>query len=169
MLKYVKYYLFTIIVTFFYCGKIKKAPGTCASLIALIVWIFFTMNNLHFIFWIFAIIILSIISIFAIRAYIEDLEEKDDKSIVIDEVLGQWTSLLLIYPFYKNYTDFNFIFYCIISFISFRAFDILKPSVIGSIDKNMKNEFGIVLDDIVSGVASALVSAISLLLINIFL
>ena len=42
----------------------------------------------------------------------------------------------------------------IIGFIFFRLFDILKPFPIGWIDKNIKNSFGVIMDDIVAGIYS---------------
>ena len=48
----------------------------------------------------------------------------------------------------------DFILYTFISFILFRIFDITKPYPIGKIDKNMKNGFGVILDDIVAGIYS---------------
>ena len=53
----------------------------------------------------------------------------------------------------------------IISFILFRFFDILKPFPIGYFDKNYKNSFGILFDDVLSGVFTLVVI---LLLIKFF-
>ena len=40
------------------------------------------------------------------------------------------------------------------TFILFRFFDILKPFPISYIDKNFKNGFGIVLDDLIAGLVA---------------
>jgi len=50
-------------------------------------------------------------------------------------------------------------------FLFFRIFDILKPFPANWIDKNMRNSFGIILDDIVAGIYTI----ITLALINVFL
>jgi len=45
----------------------------------------------------------------------------------------------------------------ILSFILFRIFDILKPYPINLIDKNIKNGFGVIFDDVVAGVFATIV------------
>jgi phosphatidylglycerophosphatase A len=40
-------------------------------------------------------------------------------------------------------------------FISFRFFDIVKPSLIGIADRNFKNGFGVMFDDLISGAVTA--------------
>ena len=46
----------------------------------------------------------------------------------------------------------NFFFIIVfLSFIGFRFFDILKPYPINYVDKNMKNGFGVILDDLIAG------------------
>ena len=47
--------------------------------------------------------------------------------------------------------------YVIVSFILFRFFDILKPYPINKIDKNMKNGFGVMFDDVIAGIYSSIV------------
>jgi phosphatidylglycerophosphatase A len=42
--------------------------------------------------------------------------------------------------------------YAVLAFIFFRIFDIWKPFPISYFDKNFKNGFGIVLDDLIAGV-----------------
>ena len=42
--------------------------------------------------------------------------------------------------------------YAILAFIFFRIFDIWKPFPISYFDKNIKNGFGIVLDDVIAGI-----------------
>jgi len=39
----------------------------------------------------------------------------------------------------------------------FRFFDIIKPFPINLIDKKMKNGFGVVLDDVLAGIFSAII------------
>jgi phosphatidylglycerophosphatase A len=39
----------------------------------------------------------------------------------------------------------------------FRFFDILKPYPIYIVDKNMKNGFGVVLDDVIAGIYSSII------------
>ena len=51
-------------------------------------------------------------------------------------------------------------FYAVLALVLFRAFDILKPYPISYIDKNYKNGFGIVLDDLIAGIFAGIVTAL---------
>ena len=50
----------------------------------------------------------------------------------------------------------DFMILIVLSFIFFRFFDILKPYPINLIDKKMKNGLGVMLDDVIAGIFSAL-------------
>ena len=78
-----------------------------------------------------------------------DLIEKDHSSIVIDELAGMWVALL---PALYMTTQSSRTTYAILAFIFFRIFDIWKPFPISYFDKNYKNGFGIVLDDVIAGI-----------------
>jgi phosphatidylglycerophosphatase A len=52
-----------------------------------------------------------------------------------------------------------------IVFLAFRFFDILKPFPISYFDKNLKNGFGIVFDDLIAGIFA---SIFTILLYNLF-
>tara|TARA_B100001989_G_scaffold22294_1_gene13551 strand:- start:151 stop:453 length:303 start_codon:yes stop_codon:yes gene_type:complete len=81
-----------------------------------------------------------------------EFEIKDPKQIVIDEVLGQAMPLILIvYLSSHNLINSPVEIYYIIAFILFRFFDILKPFPVSYFDKNHKNFFGIIMDDIMAG------------------
>lgn len=45
----------------------------------------------------------------------------------------------------------------VIGFIAFRAFDAFKPGPIGWVDKNMPGAHGVLLDDVLAGIAAAIV------------
>ena len=82
----------------------------------------------------------------------------DAKEIVIDEFVGQNIPLffLLFIPLNTNTYNKDFVTLIILSFFFFRFFDILKPYPINLIDKKMKNGFGVMLDDVIAGIFSAL-------------
>ena len=70
----------------------------------------------------------------------------DDQRIVIDE----WVGFLVTLAFTPaNLTNL------LIGFILFRLFDIMKPSIIGWVQNNMKNSLGVMLDDLLAGIISA--------------
>ena len=133
-----------LISTFFYLGKLPKAPGTWGSLGALLVWSFIPESLF------FRFILLSLTLIIGFIACENTLKESDDSDpsfIVIDEVVGLWTTLLFV-P--------KTIFLFILGFLLFRLFDILKPSFIYSV-QFLKGSWGVMLDDILAGFLSLLV------------
>ena len=133
-------------------GKIKIAPGTFASLITCILFFFlFTFFNINLVFVITLIIFLY--SFVAINNSFDNFGSDDPNEIVIDEVLGQLLTLLPI-GIYEILYPLPLIYYCVISFLLFRLFDIWKPYPISYVDKNVKGALGIMLDDILAGVFS---------------
>jgi len=64
---------------------------------------------------------------------------------------------LTIYNLISKNDIGSFIFYVLISFIIFRFFDILKPYPANKVDKEMKNGFGVMFDDVIAGVYSSFV------------
>jgi phosphatidylglycerophosphatase A len=83
---------------------------------------------------------------------------KDPRQIVIDEVLGQSMPLILLLHLNQtNQISMQIEIYYIISFFVFRFFDILKPFPVSYFDKNFKNYFGIIMDDIMAGLYSMIV------------
>ena len=141
-----------LIVTFFYIGHVKIAPGSVASLFTTLIFYLFAK---HLIYYLFILIILMtiILAFFAVSVYTYKLLEKDRNEIVIDEVIGQSSALLPILFFEQ--TNPPQLFMCVISLLFFRFFDIVKPFPINNFDK-MNNTFGVIFDDILAGIFSAL-------------
>ena len=143
--------LIKLIVTFFYIGNSKIAPGSIASLATVLLFYIFARHIDVFSF-ILIILAITMLSFVAVRSYTADLLEKDKSEIVIDEVVGQSIALLPLLFFAKtNPPEF---FICIISLFFFRFFDIVKPYPINIFDK-MNNAFGVIFDDIIAGIFSA--------------
>ena len=142
-----------MIVTMFGVGHIKYFPGTFASLItASIYYISYTIKINYFLL-ILINLFLFIYSVLMINNLEGEFEEIDSKEIVIDEFLGQSIPILFFYIIFYEGSVSNHFFLIIVflSFIGFRFFDILKPYPINLIDKNMKNGFGVILDDLLAG------------------
>ena len=142
-----------MIVTMFGVGHIKYFPGTFASLItASIYYISYTIKINYFLL-ILINLFLFIYSVLMINNLEGEFEEIDSKEIVIDEFLGQSIPILFFYIIFYEGSVSNYFFLIIVflSFIGFRFFDILKPYPINHIDKNMKNGFGVILDDLLAG------------------
>ena len=142
-----------LFVTLFGIGKIKKVPGSFASL-ATILFLFFLFHVLNVSpnFVLFSVIIIFFISFYAVDIFIKDLTNKDPKEVVIDEFIGQSIPICL-YEVAHNIpkeTDQILKFYFIM-FILFRIFDITKPYPVSYYDKNFKNSFGVIMDDVCAG------------------
>ena len=146
-----------LLATFFGYGYLTKVPGTVASAVTTVfIYIAYEVlgyTNLKFSIILF--VILFFYSFYAVKDTEPEFENKDPRQIVIDEVLGQ--SMPLIFLLYLNKTNQISIYvevYYVLSFIFFRFFDILKPFPVSYFDKNHKNYFGIIMDDIMAGLYS---------------
>ena len=134
-------------------GKIPKIPGTFGSLATVIIlYIFFHILNLSSIIILIFIIIVFIYSFSAISAYTKDNENKDPKEVIIDEFIGQSIPIYLyeISHGTEKLPNEAIIFYGV-CFVLFRFFDIAKPFPVNFFDKNFKNSFGVIMDDVCAG------------------
>ncbi len=134
-------------------GKVKKIPGTIGSLTTVIIlYLFFHIINLSQNLILIFLIIIFLYSFLAVEIYIKEKENKDPKEVVIDEFIGQSIPIYLYEISHSTVksSDEAIIFY-IICFILFRFFDIVKPYPINFFDKNFKNSFGVIMDDVFAG------------------
>ena len=134
-------------------GKIKKIPGSIASL-ATVLFLFFLFHILNVSpnIVLFSLIIVFFIALYAVNIFIKNLTQKDPKEVVVDEFIGQSIPICL-YEISHNLqkeTDQVLKFYFIM-FVLFRIFDITKPFPVNYYDKNFKNSFGVIMDDVCAG------------------
>ena len=142
-----------LFVTLFGIGKIKKIPGSFASL-ATTIFLFFLFHVLNISpnIILVAIVLIFFISIYSINIFIKDMENKDPKEIVIDEFIGQSIPISLYEVAHQSTRETSQILTSyFIMFILFRIFDIVKPYPVSYYDINFKNSFGVIMDDVVSG------------------
>lgn len=143
-------YLF---VTLFGLGTLTKIPGSIASLTTIII-LFFVIHVLTIsvdlvLFFVFLVFFLGL---FSINSYIKNNKDKDPKEIVIDEFVGQSIPICLYEIAHPHPKDNNTVLtFYFIMFILFRIFDILKPYPVSYYDKNFKNSFGVIMDDVCAG------------------
>ena len=149
-----------LISTFFGNGYVSKIPGTFTSLSTTIL-LYILFEILHFKNLNYILILYSIIFFYSFYAVMDsetEFENKDPRQIVIDEVLGQAMPLILIvYLSSKNLINIHVEIYYFLSFILFRFFDIVKPFPVSYFDKQHKNFFGIIMDDIMAGLYTMLI------------
>ena len=140
--------LIYIFLTGFYSGKSKYMPGTFGTLVGVLIFQLISFNTLYE--NIFLLLVLFLSSILLLNYSYEKsiFLDKDDKNIVIDEILGY----LIFMIFFENNIK-NVIF----GFILFRFFDIVKPFPISLVDKKIKNSFGVMLDDIIAALFSGII------------
>ena len=158
------------ILTLFGIGYIRFAPGTYASLFACFFFSILIIFKINFMILLFFFLILIPFSIFLINSNLNLFDKIDAKEIVIDELIGQSIPIFFCYYYFSNISNFNIntdkLFltkFMIVSFITFRFFDIAKVYPINLIDK-FKNGYGIVFDDILAGIYSTIIIHIVLIL-----
>ncbi|QKG29681.1 MULTISPECIES: phosphatidylglycerophosphatase A family protein [unclassified Campylobacter] len=138
-----------VFLTFFYTGLSPKAPGTVASLVAAVfaylILIFLSDQTLFL-----ASILIFAASINVINDYEAKTGVHDDKSIVIDEVAGVWLAISMSSASWLSF---------ILSVLFFRIFDIVKPSIIGRVDRDVRGGLGVMGDDMLAGFFAGLLSA----------
>ena len=143
----------SLFVTMFGLGKIKFIPGTFGSLVTTIILyhLFHTLNISPKII-LMGLIVIFVYSFYAVSIHIENSENKDPGEIIIDEFLGQSIPIYL-YEISHGTTknEGEAIIYYALFFILFRYFDIMKPFPVSFFDKNFKNSFGVIMDDVCAG------------------
>ena len=151
-----------LFVTLFGIGKLKKITGSYASLVTTIFLFFlFHIFNLSPNFILIGILIIFFLSIYAVNIFIKNLDNKDPKEVVIDEFIGQSIPICLYEIAHEGTKEINQVLtFYFIMFILFRIFDIVKPYPVSYYDKNFKNSFGVIMDDVCAGlyVVAVLVS-----------
>ena len=152
-----------LFLTFGGAGLSPKAPGTMGTLASLPVGLallyYLGMETLFM-----ATLAITIIGIFEINKYEKATGIHDHQQIVIDEAAGMWLSLMIAHStaitMHYPYAE---ILAIVFSFAAFRLFDIWKPSTIGWIDRELKGGMGVMLDDVLAGIAGGLLSVVVLM------
>ena len=143
----------SLFVTMFGLGKVKIIPGTFGSLATIIIlYILFHILEISSNLILLFLVIIFVYSFSAVANHIESNEDKDPKEIIIDEFIGQSIPIYLYEISHGTEKSPNeaIIFYTI-CFLLFRFFDIKKPFPVNFFDKNFKNSFGVIMDDVCAG------------------
>jgi len=144
------------ILTGFFSGLLPKAPGTWGSLvgviIAYLIILFFPNPNETIL---LLALLFSLMGIKLVNEYEENGGIHDDKRIVIDEIAG----VLITIGVLGNLKEDTLI-KLFLAFISFRMFDITKPSIIGKVDEKAPGGLGVMGDDILAGIFGGIFAGI---------
>ena len=155
-----------LISTFFYTGFLRPAPGTWGSVAGMIL-AFILLNTINLFIFCLILLFTTLVGFWATKRYIQHNSEKSDPSeVVIDEVIGQWIAVLPI-GFTLKVTEFSNKELWLVwlwAFVSFRFFDIIKLGLVGWAD-NLGGALGVLLDDILAGIAAGLTVIVVILLI----
>ena len=133
------------------------APGTVGSFAAWLPGILLTTHP--------ALLLLSIVAACAagLWAIPRASGGADHGWIVIDEVVGQWITLLGVPPLHG--LDGRGALWFIAAFAVFRGLDIAKPGPIGTLDRR-HDALGVMGDDILAGILGALLLVLARLLLH---
>ena len=156
-----------LFVTLFGIGKIKKIPGSFASLATtLFLFFLFHILNVSPNIILFSLVIIFFISLYAVNIFIKDLAHKDPKEVVIDEFIGQSIPICLYEIAHEGSKETDQILkYYFIMFILFRIFDITKPFPVSYYEKNFQNSFGVIMDDVCAGLYVVVILVLYMILI----
>ena len=143
----------SLFVTMFGLGKIRFIPGTFGSLVTTIFFYYlFHILSVSPNIILIGLIIIFVYSFYAVSNHIQNSKNKDPSEIIIDEFLGQSIPIFLYEISHGTTKDAGeAIIYYSLFFILFRYFDIMKPFPVSFFDKNFKNSFGVIMDDICAG------------------
>jgi phosphatidylglycerophosphatase A len=141
------------IATLFGIGRLRPAPGTIASLVALpLAWIIATEGTRAAL--LIAAILASAMGGWACEHYVRETGKSDPSECVVDELAGQWLAcafcplqLLHGLPAY------------VLAFVLFRALDIAKPWPISAAER-LPGGAGVVADDMLAGLIAGLAVAV---------
>lgn len=140
------------LATWFYSGKSPKAPGTFGSVATIPFFFFYQSFNPPEYFVIVVSALLLIIGTWVSNIYMDALGKHDPSEIVIDEVLGQFITLVAGFWLFchSECSMQHMAILTLACFSLFRIFDIVKPWPIGWFDKRLKGGFGVMFDDVVA-------------------
>ena len=131
-----------LIATWFGSGLLPRMPGTWGSLAALpFAWIM--QHYCGSLALAIAILFAISLGLWAIHVYLQSSDILDPGPVVIDEVAGQWWTLMLVPADPWLY---------LLGFILFRVFDIAKPWPASWADRHMPGAAGVMLDDLFAGI-----------------
>ncbi|EKO3438303.1 phosphatidylglycerophosphatase A [Vibrio fluvialis] len=144
-----------LLATGFGSGLSPVVPGTMGTLAS--VPFYLLLAQLPLMLYIVVVIAASLIGIKICQVTSDDMQVHDHGSIVWDEFAGFWITMLIVPMLQLPVFEWKWL---LAGFVLFRFFDMVKPWPIGWLDKRVHGGLGIMLDDLVAGVMSALALAL---------
>jgi len=135
-------------------GYLPVAPGTWGSALAVVLcwgWLAFGGGPLGFL---GAIAVATAVGVWAADATERISGRADDGRIVIDEVAGQWLTLVPVVAWAPQDALFPSL---VTAFVLFRVLDIAKPGPVRWAERSFPGGVGVMADDVVAGLMGAAV------------
>lgn len=132
------------LATWFGCGLSPLAPGTVGSVGA--VPLHFLLRSLHPAVHVAAVVAVSAVGIWCSDVVAEEEGEKDPQLVVIDEVAGTLIAMGLVR--HRGLATE------LAALVVFRVLDIVKPGVIDDAQRAEPPGLGVMLDDLLAGLAA---------------
>jgi phosphatidylglycerophosphatase A len=127
-------------------GLVPKGPGTAGTVVAIPVYLL--MESLPVNFYIALVLALFLAGIPVCAHTAQRMGVHDHPGIVWDEIVGYLVTM--------TFAPAGWLWIAI-GFVLFRLFDILKPWPIKWLDRKVGGGFGIMVDDLLAGIAAAVV------------
>lgn len=148
------------LVSGFGIGNLPILSGTVGTLLG--IPLFWALSPLNVGIYFLTVVVATFLSIWlvdqALPLYNDAKCPEDPSNIVLDEVIGfLWTAGILRYAGFWDPFE-GWLTFLILSFISFRFFDITKWWLVGRAERGFKGGAGVVMDDVVAGIFAALAS-----------
>lgn len=133
-------------------GLLPWMPGTWGTLCAIPLYLLIS----YLPWWLYSLILIAfaIIAVWVSDVLSKEMGTHDDPGINIDEFIGYLVTMIAAPHSWLA---------VLLGFGYFRLFDILKPWPISWIDKNVGGGIGMLLDDVVAGIAAAILLRFSLM------
>jgi len=149
-----------------FVGYIPFASGTFGSLLGLLIFLIPGFSD-------FRVLIIGVIFLFIAGIYVSEIMQKrygeDPPEVIIDEIVGLWFTYLVGYAIFSIFfTAKTFdpqtlfitkLLFGFVGLVIFRIFDILKLQPALYFD-NLKNGYGIMMDDISAGLYAGILSPV---------
>lgn len=133
-------------------GLSRIMPGTAGTAASIPIYV--ALSYLPLPLYIVSVLAAFFIGIYFCHKASHDLGVHDHGGIVWDEFVGFWITMVAV-----PMTAVN----VLAGFILFRIFDMVKPWPISFVDKKVHGGLGIMVDDVLAGIAAAIVLHIGLM------
>ncbi|MCE2595902.1 phosphatidylglycerophosphatase A [Motilimonas cestriensis] len=124
-------------------GLAPTAPGTFGTLAAIPFYLLLAQLSVPF--YLGVLVVATLLGFWCCHQTSRDMGVHDHKAIVWDEFVGFWITMFAAPAGWV---------WLVIGFVLFRFFDVLKPWPISWLDKHIHGGLGIMLDDVLAGIAA---------------